>query len=347
MRVQTWGDVGDPVILLLAGDGEPADRWDTQSCQRLAAGPRFVLRYDTGGPDTDSGSAEDQVAQVLRALDGYQVARAYVTAGPLAARLAGLHPDRVELVGPLRTDEDRPDWDGYPTVLLRQSSGGWDEQGDRLAARWIAAGDATGWFDRLYSAGFTGEVDMPWDRDDPHPILARWAADSGVQGNGALGGNGRRAVVCGCGLGADAEFLARLGYRTVGFDVAPTAVRVAQDRHPESTVDYQVADLLRLPAPWLRSFDLVVDVFTVQALPDPPRRTAIVNVGRLVAPGGTLVVVALRGDRTGAVGPPWPLRPDEIDAFGTDGLEPVRVAELTDPRWQPGARWLAEFRRPG
>jgi SAM-dependent methyltransferase len=224
------------------------------------------------------------------------------------------------------------------TAVLRQSSGGWDEQGGRLAARATAAGDATGWFDRLYAAAAAGEVDMPWDRAEPHPLLAEWAAARQVRGEG------RRAVVVGCGLGADAEFLATLGFETVGFDISETAVRVAQEHHPGSPVRYQVGDLLDLPPEWVRAFDLVVDVFTVQALPDPPRSTAIVQVGRLVAPGGRLVIVAYRGAASWDP-PPWPLTRDEVAAFATDGLAEVEVEEAADPRREHSARWRAEFHR--
>ena len=64
-----------------------------------------------------------------------------------------------------------------------------------------------------------------------------------VRGDGA----GRRAVVVGAGLGADAEHLVQHGWRTVAFDVSPAAVRLARQRHPDSQVAYQVADLLALP----------------------------------------------------------------------------------------------------
>ena len=83
----------------------------------------------------------------------------------------------------------------------------------------------------------------------------------------------------------------------------------------------------------------------MQALPDPPRRAAIVNVGRLVAPGGTLFVVAARADPADPKLddlPPWPLTRDEIDAFTADGLDPVRVEQAD----HLGPRWRAEFRRP-
>lgn len=81
------------------------------------------------------------------------------------------------------------------------------------------------------------------------------------------------------------------------------------------------------PKPWLRAFDLVVEIITVQSLPDPPRHRAIVNVGRLVGPGGALLVIAAVHDEDGppASPPPWPLRKEEVEAFATDGLEIDRI----------------------
>ncbi|WP_214321792.1 alpha/beta fold hydrolase [Nonomuraea sediminis] len=231
-------------------------------------------------------------------------------------------------------------WPVVVPAILAHTSGGWGAQGSRLAARSIADGDPTGWFDRLYAAGASGEVPMPWDRDTANPLLVEWAC-------GLAPRPGERAIVVGCGLGADAEFVAGLGYDTVAFDIADTAIQLARERHPGSAVEYVMGDLLDPPAAWLSAFDLVVEVITVQALPDPPRHTAIVNVGRLVAPGGTLIVVAARRDDAGelADGPPWPLPREEIEAFATGGLRPFRVEELTGPHDPDDLRWRAEFRR--
>ena len=207
----------------------------------------------------------------------------------------------------------------------------WEVAAGRLAAESIAGGDPTGWFDRLYAAADAGEIGTPWSRTQPHPLLADWAErrrhDTGT------------AVVVGCGLGADAEFLARLGYETTAFDVSPTAVDTARRRHPGSPVRYTTADLLDLPEPWPRAYRLVVEVFTVQALPPSVRPAAMRNVGRLVAPGGTLVAIEFRADAvTVDDPPPWPLGAAELDAFGTDGLRPVSVEALD-------RCWRAEFRR--
>jgi SAM-dependent methyltransferase len=218
----------------------------------------------------------------------------------------------------------------------------WQSEADRLSRASIARGDPTGWFDQLYDAATAGTVTMPWDRTDPHPLLARWVEAKGMQGAGA------HAVVVGCGLGADVAYLASRGFMSTGFDISETAIDIARARYPRDEVEFAVADLFDLPPPWRRAFDLVVEVFTVQALPDPPRDEAIRQVGTLVAPGGRLIAVEFRNESDVEVtdGPPWPLRRAEIDGFATAGLAPVRIEQVGDARWPDATFWLAEFERP-
>ena len=196
--------------------------------------------------------------------------------------------------------------------------------------------DPTGWFEPLYAAAARGEAAVPWARDEPREPLVEWAEARG------LDGAGQGAVVVGCGFGADAEYLSRLGFDTTAFDVAPSAVRAAVDRHPGTAVHYVTADLLEFPAPWGEAFAFVFEALTVQSLPDAVRPLAIKNVGRLVAPRGTLLVLAsARDEADGPVdGPPWPLTRAEIESFATGGVEAVEIEELQGPRWR------AEFRRP-
>ena len=216
----------------------------------------------------------------------------------------------------------------------------WEEEAERVAAQSLASGDPTGWFEQLYAAGESGRVAMPWNRAEPHPLLVDWAEKR------QLTGGRRQAVVVGCGLGADAEYIAGLGFDTVGFDISDTAVRIARQRYPGSSVRFVAADLLDPPPEWLGAFDLVVEIITVQALPDPPRRQAITNVSRLVGPAGTLLVIAAvhHDDRPPDANPPWPLRRDEIEAFATDGLE-IAQLEVVPFRETNEKRWRAELRR--
>jgi len=211
----------------------------------------------------------------------------------------------------------------------------------RLAAASLARDDPTGWFERLYTAAEAGEAALPWDRGTPQKLVATWAHHHRARGEG------QRALVVGCGLGRDAELVVQLGYGTVAFDVSPTAISTARKRFPYSSVDYRVADLLAPPHEWIQEFDLVVESMTVQSLPEPPRANAILNVGRFVGVGGTLLVVAAArlSSNDSSAGPPWPLSRHEVDLFAASGLEPVHVQQIPDADDGAVHRWLAEFRR--
>ena len=195
--------------------------------------------------------------------------------------------------------------------------------------RRLQAANPTGWFEDLYAEAEAGTASVPWDVPHPQPHLVKWA--DGVDGTG------RRALVVGCGYGRDSEFLASLGFEVTAFDISPTAVAAVQARHPESSVSYVVADLLKPPAEWHHAFDLVVENMTVQALPVDAHAQAIERVAWLT--GSTLLVLAVAREE-GPVpdGPPWPLTPSEIMAFQTDGLTALNVG-------RDEARWTAEFVR--
>jgi SAM-dependent methyltransferase len=193
--------------------------------------------------------------------------------------------------------------------------------------------EPTAWFEPLYVAATEGRAEIPWDRGgEPHALLVDWAQR-------------RRALVIGTGLGDDAEYVASLGFRTLAFDVAPTAVELARERHPGSPVDYVVANLLDPPPEWRERFDLVFESLTVQSMPPAVHAQAIESVAGFVAPGGTLLVIATQAQAPPQDGPPWPLTRAEIDAFATGGLRPVRVEEIPAPGDSGIVRWRAEFRR--
>ena len=256
----------------------------------------------------------------------------------LAAEIPGARLVRLDGMG--HEMPPRATWELAIPAILRVTSGSWDEQADRLAARSLADGDPTGWFDRLYREASDGAVDMPWDRTDPHPLLREWVERTGLDGRGG------RAVVVGCGLGADAAYVATLGFDTIGFDVSETAVALAAERFVSAGLEFRAASLFELPADWQHAFDLVVEIFTVQALPRDVRTQAIEAVASLVRPGGRLLAVGfeLPDGASREVGPPWPLTTAEIASFATGGLVAERIETVVDPA-SGRARWRAEFAR--
>ena len=219
----------------------------------------------------------------------------------------------------------------------------WDVEAGRLAGRAEADGEPTRWFEELWSAAARDEVDMPWDRSPPYPpVLAHVDA----MGDGS----GRRAVVVGAGLGADAELLASRGYRTVAFDLAPSAVALARSRYTGTSVDYRVADLLDLPTDLVGAFDLVVDVFTVQALPRPLRDRAVAGIRALLAPGGDLLAVQFvhEDDAAEDDGPPWLVTRAEMESLAGADVALVSLTRGPHPL-RPGGpdAWVGLFHRAG
>jgi len=206
----------------------------------------------------------------------------------------------------------------------------------RLAADSMSRGDVTGWFETLYAAAARGIAEVPWADFKPNPrLVATLDRPTGT----------RRALVIGCGLGDDAEHVASLGYATVAFDIAPSAIRSVRQRFPDSSVTYAVADLLAPPPAWTGAFDLVVEVFTLQVLTGAARRTAFARTAQLVAPGGRLLVIAGARDDTEHPGHmPWPLTRAELESFRGYGLCDESIEEVIDHEaGRSVRRWRAWF----
>ena len=170
------------------------------------------------------------------------------------------------------------------------------------------------WFEELYAGVGDDWERIPWAQLAPRPALVEWL-DRNPPAPGA------RALVVACGLGDDAEELARRGCAVEAFDLSPTAIATARRRFPESTVDYRVADLFDLPEQWRGRFDIVVEVQTVQSVPPDSHRAAIAAIAACVAPGGRLLVrAAVRAEDEPARSRPWPLAPSELRWFEDEGL---------------------------
>jgi len=196
------------------------------------------------------------------------------------------------------------------------------------------------WFAAVYALAGDDPAAVPWAALAPHPALAQW-----LDTEGSLAG--LRAADVGCGLGDNAEALAAAGARVVAFDLVEGAVAWARRRFPHSAVDYRAADLFSPPEKWRGAFDLVHELYTLQALPTALLPEAARALAALVAPGGRLLVVArARGEDESAAWPPWPLTRGQIESLATGGLALESLEDI--PATADKARhWRALFRKPG
>jgi SAM-dependent methyltransferase len=216
----------------------------------------------------------------------------------------------------------------------------------QLAAEAAVSGDPAGWFETLYAEARAGTAVVPWDDGAANPHLTWWAKAAAERG---VTGPGRRALVVGCGVAGDPVFLAGLGCEVTAFDVSPTAVAEARRRFAGSPVNFRVADLLSLPPEWAGAFDLVAEIYTVQALYGTARAAAIEALPGLVAPGGTLLVIARATDEEDPVRDPammpWPVTRSELNAMAGNQLTVRSVEKFLDDEDPPRLRWRAEFGR--
>jgi SAM-dependent methyltransferase len=204
----------------------------------------------------------------------------------------------------------------------------------------LATGDALGWFEALYAHAAGNAAIIPWADLMPNPLVMSWLDHHQVAGAG------RKALKIGCGLGDDAEELARRGFRTTAFDISASAIAWCRRRFPQSPVTYVVADLFRAPIAWRGTFDFVLESYTLQVLPPSVRREAIKHIAGFVASHGTLLVVSRGREPDDSQGDmPWPLTKEELADFLTPDLTEVSFEDYLDDEDPPVRRFRVVYRR--
>jgi len=201
--------------------------------------------------------------------------------------------------------------------------------------------DYQGLFEDLYARVDGDASQVPWADMKAHPALSRWIGAQPKQATTL------RALVVGCGLGDDAKALAAAGYDATGFDLSSTAVAWAQKRFGCGNLRFVTADLFDPPKEWAAGFDLVVEVYTLQALPDVIRSKAMDAVASFVAPGGRLLVVCRgRDEHEPAESMPFPLTRQQLDRFVQAGLVQQSFDDFMDEEDPPVRRFVVEYERP-
>ena len=212
------------------------------------------------------------------------------------------------------------------------------ERTKQLAAAFAEKGDVTGWFDALYAEAEGDNEKIPWADLEPNEYFVRFAQKTNLQGNG------RKALVVGCGLGDDAKYLHELGFDVTGFDISPTAIEWAKRLNPE--IHFETMDLFAPFRGWLSAFEFVLEIYTIQPLPLEIRPKVIDSIANFVAPNGKIVVVT-RGREDDEIPPelPWALSRKDLSQFEKNGLTQTYFEEMWSDEEPPVRRFVVEYER--
>lgn len=161
---------------------------------------------------------------------------------------------------------------------------------------------------------------LPWYSARPAPWVVRAVRDRWIEPPGPI-------LDVGCGAGTNAIWLASSGFQATGIDLAPVAVGVAQRRagRTGSRATFRVANVLSLPFR-AASFAGVIDCGCFHTLPFDQRARYATELGRVVRPGGVVLITWIAREETGEYGPPH--RPSVHEVTGA--LEPLFVFEHTE-----------------
>jgi hypothetical protein len=182
-------------------------------------------------------------------------------------------------------------------------------------------------WESLYQSG-----DTHWDKGAPSPGLVDFlAAHPGFGGGDALvapasvlksrrefqapatGASLPRGTVCvpGCGTGHDVREFARAGFEAFGFDIAPSAIRLAVEKTKAAGLNalFQRADFLRDDPPQL--FDWIFEHTLFCAIKPDERDDYVRAVRRWLRPEGQYLAVNYMIVEKGE-GPPFPTTREEL-----------------------------------
>lgn len=188
--IQAFGDPAEPTLLLIGGAEASMDWWADEFCARLAAGGKYVVRYDTrdtgrsttyppGKPPYD---ADALVTDAIGILDALGSATAHVLGvsmgGGIAQQLVVEHPGRVASLILMSTSPSGPSGPDLPPLPPTSREGN-----QKLAARL----DVPDWSDReaVIAYYLDGERDfggtLPVDEEWVRGVVGRaWDRSSNM-----------------------------------------------------------------------------------------------------------------------------------------------------------------------
>jgi SAM-dependent methyltransferase len=179
----------------------------------------------------------------------------------------------------------------------------------------------------------------PWDAGGPQPAVVRLCE---------RGAFTAPVLDAGCGSGENALEIAARGIEVMGCDVAPTAIRMAQEKAAQrgSAARVEVADALRLDRLG-RTFRSVLDCGLFHTFDDDERAVYVAGLGAVMTRGSVLCLLCVSDLTPGTLGPRRVSQAEIRAAFGSGwtvaSIEADRLEATFDPGGLPA--WVARIHR--
>lgn len=197
--------------------------------------------------------------------------------------------------------------------------------------------------DNLFESAYRGDapefegIRPPWSIGEPQPEIAALIAQGKIRG---------QVLNAGCGEAALSLYLAERGFTTVGLDMSPTAIELAQAEAAGrglTSASFAVADISSFDG-YDGRFDTIVDSTLFHSMPVEAREGYQQSIVRAAAPGASYFVLVFDAASMPPNGPAHPVTDVElrevVSKYWTiDEIRPARIhANIPD-----GNPMLKEF----
>ena len=183
--------------------------------------------------------------------------------------------------------------------------------------------------------------DLPWQIDRPQPEVLRLIEEKKFESP---------ILDLGCGSGDNAIELARGGYRVLGMDLVPEALRRAREKAAKAGLmqppEFLEGDALRLQGSGVEA-ETVLDCALFHVFEDEERPRYVNGLEEVLSPGGRLHILSFSELETREPGPRRLTRESIAGAFGRGWTleEAVRCRYFDRLRADGAHAWRVTFRR--
>jgi len=164
-------------------------------------------------------------------------------------------------------------------------------------------------FENIYNTKSDNLNSIPWAKLEVNEYLKDYL-------NNNANTNNKKALVIGCGIGDDADYLASKGYEVDAFDISPSAINIAKKRFCNKNINFFVQDIFSLPNNMINSYDFVYEGLTIQSINPKFKNELIKIISSLGKKDSHLLLYSnFQDDIDNYDGPPWPLYKRDFALF--------------------------------